>query len=618
MRSYEPVHVGVTHLAGVLEERARRTPEAIALLAADAGPLTYARLAARVRAGADRLAALGVRRDDRVVVPAGNTPDCAVTLLAVMNVAVCCPVEPGLAQDEFEAYFDVLEPSAVLLAADAPERLWRAAATTELAVVAHDGRLGDGTPQRPPLPADRWTTAPVAGESVLLHTSGTTSAGKIVPLTMAGMLAAADASADAYHLAPGDRRLNLSPLSGVQGLVGGLVTTVVTGSSMVCAGEAGPRRVLRLLRELEPTWFSASPMAHRALLDEAGDGPVDAPCLRFARSGAAAMPAGLRAEVEARLGVPLIESYGMSEASQIASDPLPPDGPARGMVPSGSHVAVLTADGTISTAPGAHGEILVRGGNVIERYVWPPAANEAFVDGWLRTGDLGGLADDGSLTITGRAKELINHGGDKVSPLEVEEVLLSHPAVGGALVFGVPDGPTEHVAAAVVPRPGRTVDEAGVRSFAVEHLAAFKVPERVVVCDALPLGPAGKPVRRDMPRLLDVTFGRTAATTAPHHALRPDGGRPEGTALTGRPAGTVAAPRTPVQAALAGLWAFALGRPRVGVNEDFFDLGGDPVSADLLVTAVGETLGAPVTAADLCGGMRTVELMARAVEHRDA
>jgi acyl-CoA synthetase (AMP-forming)/AMP-acid ligase II len=154
MRSYEPVH-GVTHLAGVLEERARRTPGAIALLAPEGPPLTYAELAARVREGADRLAALGVRRDDRVAVPAVNSPDCAVALLAVMNVAVCCPLETGLAQDEYEAYFDVLEPSALLLTADAPERLWRAAATTELAVVAHDGRLGPDTPRRPPLPGDR-------------------------------------------------------------------------------------------------------------------------------------------------------------------------------------------------------------------------------------------------------------------------------------------------------------------------------------------------------------------------------------------------------------------------------------------------------------------------------
>ncbi|MDI5961997.1 non-ribosomal peptide synthetase [Streptantibioticus silvisoli] len=662
MRDDEPAHDGdATHLAQVLDDRARRTPDAIALLAPGTEPLTFAGLAERVRAGADRLAACGVRRGDRVVVPAANDPDSAVTLLAVMSVAVCCPVNPGLAQDEYEAYFDVLEPTAILLADGAPGRLRRAALTSELDVVAHDGRLGAGTPAGQLLRCGRRSAPPVVGESVLLRTSGTTSAGKIVPLTMAGMLAAARASVTAYRLTASDRRLNLNPLFYVQGLVGGLVTALVSGSSMACVPAFDPAGTLRLLGELEPSWFSASPMTHRALLDASRGRPLVAPRLRFIRSGAAPMPAGLKRELESRFGVPLIESYGMSEASQIACAPLPQDGTAQGMLPSGSQVGVLGADGAVSTAAGASGEIVVRGGNVIERYVWPHDAGEAFVDGWLRTGDLGELAADGSLTITGRAKELINRGGEKVSPHEVEEVLLNHPAVGRAVVFGVPDGPTEHVAAVVVPRPGRAVDEAALRAYAVEHLAAFEVPERVVFRAELPLNASGKPVRGEMPRLLGVRFGvpagvcasavreepgparstaarQTAAAepAAPHDTLRPGGGRPEGPdpltvvtspAFTG-PAGATgaagdpddgrgAAPRTPLEAALAGLWAYALGRASVGVDEDFFSLGGDPTSALSLLMAVEEALGTALSASDLFDGMRTVELMASAIERGD-
>ncbi len=518
------------HLRELLAERARRTPDAPAVLASGAPPLGYAALDDLVRAGAARLADWGVAREDRVVVPVGNDVDGVVTVLAVMCAAVCCPVVPWLAQEDFEAVFDVLEPTVVVLA-DGPSAgpLRRAAGTSDLAVLGHDGRLGPPAgagPVRRVLPAGRELPRTVAGESVLLLTAGTEPCARIVPLTMAGMLAAATASARAHRLTGADRLLALDPLFRAEGLVDGVLGTLVSGSSLVCVPRPDPARVPGLLTAAGATWFSANPTAYRALLDHAPPTRPAGSRLRFARSVGAPMAAPLRREAEERFGAPVVECYGLPEAPHLACSPLPPGPAAAGLVPSGARIGVLDPDGRVRTGPGAAGGLVVAGPGVAPCYLWPREANASFTGGWLRTGDLGRIAADGSVLVTGPADDVIDRGGSPVVPFVVEEVLLGHPAVGTAVVFGVPDGRTEQVAAVVVPRAGRTVDEHSLRAYAAGRLAPFQVPERVVVRDRVPLGRAGLPVRRELPGLLGVPFpaaGRPALVAVPPPSDRTGG-----------------------------------------------------------------------------------------------
>ena len=609
-----------TALLDLLAERAAAAPDTVAMIDAGGATATYAQLDARVRAAVAGLRALGVRRQDRLVVSAAGDLDGAVLLLAAVSAAVCCPINTLLAQDEFEATFDVLEPSAVVLFDSSGSKLARAAEARQLTVVtvgsdpAAAGYLRfDG----PALESGRVLPEPSAGESLLLRTSGTTSVGKIVPLTADHILAGATASVNAYNLTAADRCLNFMPLFHIQGLVGSIVASLVSGGSVVTLPAVEPKQALRSLEEHRATWFSASPTIHRLLLDQLKEEPVDCSSLRFSRSGAAALPAALRQELEATYGVPILETYGMSEAHQIASTVMADHpsaaatGPApAGMTPTGSRVAVLDDHGRVRTGPGSCGELVVSGDNVIERYFWPQDARAAFVDGWLRTGDLGTLAPDGTVVITGRIKEMINRGGEKVSPYEVEDVLLRHPAVREAVAFGVADDVlTEKLAAAVVLYPGAAAGEEELRRHAAAHLAPFKVPGRILIQDELPTNAVGKLVRAQFGRLFAARFGPQEPGV--DTADGPGGGA--GAAGAAAAGGAAGLPRTAMQAALVGLWAFALGRSSMGIDEDFFTLGGESLSAMALLRGVKDTFGVDISPVDLFDDLNTVERMAEAI-----
>ncbi|WP_051966986.1 non-ribosomal peptide synthetase [Kitasatospora mediocidica] len=598
----------MTHstLLDLLAERAATAPQSPALLTSEGRALSYARLDALVRATVVRLAGLGLEREDRVMVCAPGDLDGVVLQLAVISTAVCCPVNPLLAQEEFGQALELLEPSAVLGFGSTSAKLLRAADLHRTAVIEAVPQLF-GEPLElhfasGELHPDRMQPRPVAGESLLLRTSGTTSAGKLVPLAMGQLLAGAIASVRAFGLGPADRCLNVMPMFHIQGLVGSVVASLVAGSSVVLLPAFDAKQALRSLEDTRATWFSASPTVHRLLLDRLGEEPVDRGSLRFTRSGAASLPAALREELELAYGVPVLETYGMSEAHQIASTLLPDGGPRPvGMVPTGSRVAVLDAEGAVRTEPGPTGELVVRGANVIERYVRPQDGADAFVDGWLRTGDLGRLAADGSVQVTGRIKEMINRGGEKVSPYEVEEALLRHPAVRQAVAFGVPDEVfTEQVVAAVVLHEGRTADEAELRAHTAAHLAPFKVPSRIVRREALAVNAVGKLVRADFAR----DFAEAPAVPAVPAA-------PEAAACA---ADVPLLPRTPVEAALAGLWAHALGRAAFdGVDEDFFTAGGESITAVALLQGIQEAFGVAISPAGLFDDLNTVERLAEAV-----
>jgi acyl-CoA synthetase (AMP-forming)/AMP-acid ligase II/acyl carrier protein len=413
------------------------------------------------------------------------------------------------------------------------------------------------------------------------------------------MLAGAAASARAYGLGPGDRRLNIMPLFHIQAVVGSLLCSLWSGSSVVLVRSFSPSRVLGLLADRHATWFSATPTMHQEILDAAAHAGRRAPALRFVRVGSSALTQPLRARLEEFYQVPVVESYGMTEAHQIASVPLPDGTSAAGLIPTGARVAILGADGEPVTSAGARGEIVVSGPNVVSGYLWPPEENErAFTRGWFRTGDEGELLPDGSLRIVGRIKELINRGGEKISPSDVERVLLDHPAVVAAAVCGVPDEVwTEQVAAALVLRPGHQASAAEMREYARTRLAAFKVPARIVFREALPLTDTGKVSRR----LLALELAEESTPEEEAKEVRPDR----------------VPPRTAVEAALTGIWSQALKAGGIGVEDDFFALGGESLQAIALLTMVQEVFDVEIEPLVLFDDVTTVALMAELIEkHR--
>jgi acyl-CoA synthetase (AMP-forming)/AMP-acid ligase II len=250
--------------------------------------------------------------------------------------------------------------------------------------------------------------------------------------------------------------------------------------------------------EARPTWYTAVPTMHQTILARAArhaqvirDNP-----LRFIRSSSSALPPQVIAELETTFNAPVVESYGMTEAAhQMASNPLPPAVRKRGSVgiAAGPEVAIMDPEGRLLQA-GENGEIVIRGANVTAGYQNNPKANaEAFTNGWFRTGDQGTMDPEGYVSITGRLKEIINRGGEKISPREVDEVLMDHPAVRQVVTFAVPhDKLGEDVAAAVVLREGAAATEKELREFLGSRLAAFKVPRTILFLDEIPKGATGK------------------------------------------------------------------------------------------------------------------------------
>ena len=289
------------------------------------------------------------------------------------------------------------------------------------------------------------------------------------------------------------------PLFHIHGLVGAVLSSLAAGASVHCAPGFDALRVFARFDAVAPTWYTAVPTMHQAILARAprNRASVERLGLRFIRSSSSSLPPRVMEELEAAFGCPVIESYGMTEAAhQMASNPLPPAPrhPGSVGVAAGPEIAIASEEGAALLAPGETGEVVIRGPNVTAGYENNPAANaEAFVDGWFRTGDRGTLDAAGYLRLAGRLKEIINRGGEKIGPREVDEVLMDHPAVAQAVAFAVPHARLgEDVAAAVVLKRGADADERALKDFAARRLAGFKVPRRVLFLDEIPKGPTGK------------------------------------------------------------------------------------------------------------------------------
>ena len=478
-------------------------PEAPALGGERRGSLTFADMRALCRKTAASLAAHGIGRGDRIAIVLRNGPEMATAFVAMASCATTAPLNPAYRAEEFRFYLSDLRADALIIERDMDSPARQVAAELSLPIIELSGASGgpagafalsgDGRAAAPD------TSAPGPDDiALILHTSGTTSRPKIVPLTQRNICTSALNIAQTLQLAPADRCLNIMPLFHIHGLIGAVLSSLAAGASVWCAPGFNALRFFSWMAEAAPTWYSAVPTMHQAVLSRAARNrdTVDATGLRFIRSSSASLPPQVMAALEEMFACPVIESYGMTEAShQMASNPLPPGVRKSGTVGTAAGPEIAVLDGANRPVPpAAVGEVCIRGANVTKGYEANPEANtEAFAGGWFHTGDLGLLDADGYLTITGRIKEVINRGGEKISPREVDEVLLDHPAVGQAVTFALPhDKLGEEVVAAIVPDGEDGVDERALRDFAAERLADFKVPRRIIVLEEIPKGATGK------------------------------------------------------------------------------------------------------------------------------
>ena len=491
--------------AGTVRELLERGEDtAAAITAPDRVPLTYQALRHHLGDTVTRLHALGIGRQDTVAIVLPNGPEMASAFVAIGSGATTAPLNPAYRAEEFEFFLSdlgarllVLERGADTPAREVAERL--GVAVAEL-VVPPDAAAGifslDGEPTASSRQSTEW------GEpddiALMLHTSGTTSRPKIVPLSHQNVCASAEHIATSLKLTAEDGCLNIMPLFHIHGLMAAVLASLASGGSVCCTPGFNALSFFRWLKEAQPSWFTAVPTMHQAILARAGRNRevIEDSRLRFVRSSSASLGPTVMHGLEETFAVPVIEAYGMTEAAhQMASNPLPPAIRKAGTVglAAGPQVAVMNEGGDVLVA-GLTGEVVIRGPNVTAGYRANPAANaSAFTNGWFRTGDQGVIDEDGYLRLTGRLKEIINRGGEKISPREVDEVLLEHPAVVHAVTFAVPHAKLgEDVAVAIVLRPHATTTEQEVRAFAAGRLADFKVPRRVVFVETLPQGPTGK------------------------------------------------------------------------------------------------------------------------------
>lgn len=559
-------------IRALIEDRARKNPGSVAIAASGRPPLSYARLLSHVGDVTRNLNELGLGRNDRIALVLPNGPEMAVAFLAVASTATCAPLNPAYRENEFDFYLSDLHARALIV---------QEGMGTPAVVVARDRGIpvftlspaygsdagifrfsGTGDVRR------TGNDAPGPGDiALVLHTSGTTSRPKIVPLTQANLCASANNIRETLRLREPDRCLNVMPLFHIHGLVGAMLSSISAGASVACPPGFDVTGFFDGLKEFQPTWYTAVPTIHQSILAgaERNREIISRFPLRFIRSSSSALPQRVMTELEAAFHAPVIESYGMTEAShQMASNPLPPGTRKPGSVgiAAGPAVSVMDEEGNLLEA-GNTGEVVIRGDNVTCGYEHNPAVNErAFAKGWFRTGDQGYFDDDGYLFLTGRLKEIINRGGLKISPQEVDDALLAHPMVAQAITFAIPH-PTlgEDVAAAVVLAGNRSAPEREIREFAFSLLADYKVPSRVLILENIPKGPTGKPQRTGLAGKLK-------------HVLE----------------AVFVAPRTRGEEILAAIWADVLGVGKIGVRDNFFLLGGDSLKATQVMARLRDLL----------------------------
>lgn len=492
-----------------LEALLSTATDAAAIAAPSRKALSHGELRALIKRTVASLNALGAGRNDRVAIVLPNGPEMAACFLAVASGTASAPLNPAYREEEFEFYLGDLNARLLIAmqGVDTPARGAAKKLGVPVVELVPDTAAGAGSftlqgpvgaIANPAAPATLGGFAQPDDVAMVLHTSGTTSRPKIVPLSQKNLCASALHIRKTLAFTPADRGLNIMPLFHIHGLIAGVLAPLSAGSEVFCSPGFDALKFFGWMDECHPTWYTAVPTMHQAILTRAPRNKeiIARNPLRFLRSSSSSIPPQVITELEAVFGAPLIEAYGMTEAThQMASNPLPPATRKPGSVglAAGPEVAIMDEAGNI-LAPNTVGEIVIRGPNVTTGYENNPKANaEGFTNGWFRTGDQGVKDAEGYVSLTGRLKEIINRGGEKISPREIDEIIMDHPAVAQVVCFAVPHPKLgEEVGAAVVLKEGATATEKDIQAFVAGRVADFKVPKKLLILPEIPKGATGK------------------------------------------------------------------------------------------------------------------------------
>jgi acyl-CoA synthetase (AMP-forming)/AMP-acid ligase II/acetyltransferase-like isoleucine patch superfamily enzyme/acyl carrier protein len=581
----------------LLKMRVEKNPAAIAITAPGRRPLSYDRLLHQVEDIIVILRACGLYRNDRVTIVVPNGPEMAVAFVAVAAGVTCAPLNPSYRAEEFDFYMSDLHARALIVSSEIDSPARQIAQQRNIPIIELTPTLTAeaGTFEltgKNKAASNRRDFAQPDDTALVLHTSGTTSRPKIVPLTQTNVCCSGHNISLTLELTENDRCLNVMPLFHIHGLIGSVLSSLTAGASIVCTPGLDSERFFEWLEIFQPTWYTAVSTMHQAILARAAaNREIIARCpLRFIRSSSAPLPEPVIAAVEDVFGVPILDTYGMTEAAhQMTSNPLPPLPRKMGSVgvAAGPEVAIMDETGNLLPA-GEIGEVVIRGKNVTEGYENNLTANQsAFTNGWFHTGDQGRFDTDGYLFLTGRLKEIINRGGEKVAPKEIDEILTQHPAIAQAIAFAVPHATLgEDIAAAVVLHENAAVTESEMRDFAAARLADFKVPRQVLIVDEIPKGPTGKLQRIGLADKLALQLRNTFVSS-----------------------------KTAVEKQLAEIWRKLLHVDQVGIHDNFYTIGGNSLATVSMIAEVEDRFNIAIPM-DSFLRAPTIETIARVLQDK--
>ena len=471
----------------------------VALTSENSPPLLYKDLKSFVNKIASQLAGNGISNKDRAAIVLPNGPFMASSFLTLSSYMSAAPLNPSYKTNEYEFYLKDLNPKIVIVEPNSSNEVVGVAKNLNIPVCEMKIKKDDPSGLFNLFDIESEYQLPEENdEGLVLHTSGTTSRPKIVPLTNKNIYSSAENISKSLNLSEADHCLNIMPLFHIHGLIAILAASIRSGASVCASNGFNALKFLELAKSEKITWYSGVPTMHQAILLRAEKNLELAKNLnlRLIRSSSASLPPAVFEKLNSVFGCSVIEAYGMTEAThQMTSNPLPPKKQKPGFVgiPAGPEVCIMDEKDKILDQ-GETGEVCIKGDNVTLGYDNNPEANKnSFTNGWFRTGDQGYFDQNGYLKISGRLKEIINKGGEKISPLEVDNVLMDHPLIEQAVCFGYEDKMLgEDIAAAIIVKEGKNCSETDVKTYAQEKLAKFKIPKKIFFVNEIPKGATGK------------------------------------------------------------------------------------------------------------------------------
>ena len=457
-----------------------------------------------------------IEKTDTIAIVCENGPVMATSFLAIASSCCVAPLNPSYTSSEFDFYLEDLNPKALIVKEESNSPVVEVAKKRGIKIFNlivnnkdHSGKFSLTSKEKNiPNVINHNDNIFPEDTALILHTSGTTSKPKMVPLTHLNLCTSAKNIVETLNLERSDKCINIMPLFHIHGIVGLLLSSLFSGGNIFTSTGFNALKFFSWLKVFSPTWYSAVPTMHQAILSRANRNSeiIAQTKLRFIRSSSAPLPSTTMQEIEKTFHCPVIESYGMTEAShQMTSNHLPPGnrkGTKAGFA-AGPEVSVMDNNHNI-LENGKIGEIVIRGKNVTRGYLNNPQANKhSFVDGWFRTGDQGFYDKEGFLQLTGRIKEIINKGGEKISPLEIDDEIMKHESVFQGITFPIVHNKLgEEVAAAIVLKNNHQLSEQELKEFLRNKLAPFKIPQKIIFLDEIPKGKTGKLQRIGLAKIL--------------------------------------------------------------------------------------------------------------------